>query len=79
MSAERLPIQLACRVLKVSESGFHAWRKRPPSARTLRHTLLLERIRQIHLDSRSTYGSRRVHAELTLGQVPRSESRRWPC
>jgi putative transposase len=68
MAAEKLPVQLVCRVLNVSESGFYAWRKRAPSARSIQHTLLLERIRQVHLDSRSTYGSRRVHAELTLGQ-----------
>lgn len=68
MSAESLPVQLACRVLKVSQSGFYAWRTRAPSARTVRHTLLLERIQQIHLDARGTYGSRRVHAELTMGQ-----------
>src|SRR5215470_13478335 len=67
MVAESLPVQAACRVLQVSESGFYAWRKRQPSARTVRHTLLLERIRHVHIDSRHTYGSRRVHAELTLG------------
>jgi putative transposase len=29
--------------------------------------LLLKQIEQIHVDSRETYGSPRVHAELTLG------------
>src|SRR5437867_5306272 len=67
MAAENLSVQLACRVLNVSESGFYAWRRRPPSARALRHTWLTELIRQVHLDSRGVYGSRRVHAELTLG------------
>jgi putative transposase len=60
-------VQLACRVLNVPESGYYAWRKRPPSARALRHAWLTGLIRQIHTDFRGVYGARRVHAELTLG------------
>lgn len=33
----------------------------------MRHAWLTDVIRQVHVDSRGTYGSRRVHAELTLG------------
>jgi putative transposase len=61
------PRALACRVLDVSESGFYAWRTRPPSGRAIRHAWLPDLIRQIHLDFRGVYGYRRVHAELTLG------------
>ncbi len=68
MTAEGLPTQIACRVLDVTDSGFYAWRNRPLSARALRHTWLSEQIRQIHTDSRGTYGFRRVHAELVLGR-----------
>lgn len=67
MAAQGLPVQLACRVLRVSESGYWAQHERPPSARAIRHAFLTEIIRQIHLDSRGTYGARRIHAELTLG------------
>jgi putative transposase len=67
MVAEGLPAQLACRVLDVSESGFYAWRSRPPSEREVRHAWLTDLIRQIHVDFRGVYGYRRVHAELTLG------------
>ena len=67
MRREGLPTQVACRVLGVSESGFYAWRTRPPSARSIRHAWLTDLIHQIHQQSRGTYGSLRVHAELKLG------------
>jgi transposase InsO family protein len=67
MAAEGMSVQLACRVLEVSESGFYARRERAPSARFIRHAWLTEVIRQAHTASRGTYGIRRIHAELTLG------------
>ncbi len=68
MAAEGCSVLLACRVLAVSESGYYAQHGRPPAARAIRHGLLTDLIRQVHLDSRTAYGARRVHAELTLGQ-----------
>jgi putative transposase len=68
MAAQGLPVQVCCRVLEVSESGFYAWRSRPPSPRAIRHAWLTDAIHQVHAASRQTYGSRRVHAELTLGR-----------
>jgi putative transposase len=59
-------IQLMCRVLEVSRSGFHAWARREPSARAVADRALSERIAEIHTDSLKTYGSPRVHAELRL-------------
>jgi putative transposase len=58
------PISLLCRVLGVSRSGFHAWEKRPPSARDLADAWLVARIQEIHAESRQTYGARRVHRAL---------------
>lgn len=68
MATEGLPIQVCCRIMNVSESGFYAWRNRPPSARTLRHAWLTDEIRQVHAASNGVYGGMRVHAELTLGR-----------
>jgi putative transposase len=68
MAAQGFPVQVCCRVLEVSESGFYAWRSRPPSSRAIRHAWLTDAIHQVHAASRQTYGSRRVHAELTLGR-----------
>jgi putative transposase len=66
MATQGFPVQVCCRVLEVSQSGYYAWHSRPPSVRATRHAWLTDAIRQVHAASRQTYGSRRVHAELTL-------------
>ena len=58
---------MACRVLAVSRSGYYDWLGRPVSVRSQENELLLKHTEQVHADSRETYGSPRVHAELTLG------------
>jgi putative transposase len=61
-------IPLMCRMLGVSRSGYYDWRGRPPSNRSRENAALGVKIQEIHLRSRETYGSPRVHAELrTLG------------
>ncbi|MER7577830.1 IS3 family transposase [Streptomyces sp. NPDC126514] len=67
MARDHVPVQLACRVLHVAESGYYAWRDRPPSNQQVKHAWLTEAIVGIHAASRGTYGSRRVQAELRLG------------
>jgi transposase InsO family protein len=57
-------VSTMCRVLKVSRSGYYAWRDRVPSTRRRDNAELLQRIRQIHVQSRSLYGSPRITAEL---------------
>ena len=68
MAAENLPVQVACRVLRVAESGYYDHRKTTPSERSVRHALLTDLITQIHVESHQIYGGRRIHAELTLGR-----------
>ncbi len=58
---------VACRVLRVSTSGYYEWRERPPSLRAVADAALIVQIREIHVCSRGTYGVPRVHAELRLG------------
>lgn len=58
------PLRVMCRVLQVSRNGYHAWVRRPASARSRRHDQWQSVIRQVHADSRGTYGSPRVHAAL---------------
>ena len=52
------------RVLKVSASGYYAWRSRPVSARATADAGLTRHIRTIHAGSHGAYGAPRVHAEL---------------
>jgi hypothetical protein len=68
IAAQGLPVQVACRVLGVSEVGYYGQLSRPPSERVIRHAWLTDLITRVHADSRGTYGGLRVHAELTLGQ-----------
>lgn len=68
------PAHVQCDVLRVSRSGFYAWRGRQPSARQQRRKRLVASIRQIHADSRGTYGSPRVTAELRAGGETVSEN-----
>jgi putative transposase len=68
LAAEGVPAAVVCRVLHVSESGYHAARSRPPSRRETADHALISTLREIHRDSRGTYGVRRVHAELRLGR-----------
>jgi len=67
MSAHQaeFPIRVMARVLRVSASGYYAWRCRPASAHAQADAVLLRRIRTIHAGSHSTCGALRVHAEGT--------------
>ena len=53
-----------CRALGVSESGYHAGRKRAPAARARRDAELRPLIRASHERSDATYGAPRVHEDL---------------
>ena len=57
----------SCRVLGVSSGGYYKYRNRPMPPAKLRREWLTALIKEVHAESRGTYGSRRVHAELTKG------------
>jgi putative transposase len=58
------PVRLMCRALRVSSSGYYAWRVRPESARTRYDRELTSVIRRLNAESDGTYGSPRMHLEL---------------
>ena len=57
-------VTVMCRLLKVSRSGFYAWRSRPRSPAAVADEVLTEQIRVVFTDNRAVYGAPRVHAEL---------------
>ena len=61
---EHRNVAKACGLLEVSRSAFYAWHQHTPSDRAVADLALLERITQVHEDSRGIYGSPRVHREL---------------
>jgi transposase InsO family protein len=53
-----------CRVLGVSVSGYHVWRRNPGSSREKENLKLVTHIKAVHEESKKTYGSPRIHAEI---------------
>jgi putative transposase len=53
-------VRTLCRALRVSPSGYYAWRGRQPAARTLDNQRLAQRIQQLHMATREAYGTERL-------------------
>ena len=53
-----------CRALRVSKSGYYAWRVRPESQRAREDRQLTRVIRRVHADSKQVYGRPKITAEL---------------
>lgn len=62
--AKVYPLQVLCRVLDVSTSGYYDWRGRGPSARAAEDAQLLTDIRRVFAAGRRKYGSPKVWKEL---------------
>jgi putative transposase len=63
-----------CRVMRVSRSGYYAWRQREPNPDQTRRVALVQ---EIHRQKRGSYGSRRMARELQRRGEPvgRSQAR----
>ncbi len=59
-----------CRVGGVSRSSYYGWRSRSLSARAVADAGLLEQIREIHHNSRGTYGAPRIRGSAPPGRAP---------
>lgn len=65
----RYPIATLCKMLDVSESGYHAWKKRPPSRRATENARITAHLKAEFKRSRETYGSPRLTDELRDGGI----------
>ena len=61
---QEFSLKRMCKVLKVSRSGYYAWKRHSPSQRERANEALLAEIRAAYQLSRRTYGSPRIHAWL---------------
>jgi putative transposase len=57
-------VKRCCELFEVSRAAYYQRRKHIPSQRDLDDAELLEQIRQVHDDSKGTYGSPRIQREL---------------
>ena len=64
MVGESVSVVVCCIALGLSRSGFYAWLKRPESERKKENLELILQIKQIHADSRETYGLPRIYEKL---------------
>jgi transposase InsO family protein len=74
LSAEFL-IKDLCRALQVQRSGYYQWRTQKPGPRQQANEQLLHRIREIHQQSRATYGSPRITHQLKRDRIGCSRNR----
>lgn len=62
--SDEFPINRLCRVFAVSRSGYYTWSQASGSAHARRDGELRAKIAAVHQQSRQTYGSPRITAEL---------------
>ena len=69
------PLKVICRLLEVSRSGYHAWKKRSKSQRRIDNEALLIEIRRVFVDNDSNFGSPRIWDDLKKANIPCSLNR----
>lgn len=72
---DQYAVEIMCRALEVSVSGYYAWRTRTPSQHAQDDAKLVAEIRTIHQASRGLYGSPRIHAALAQAGIQVSRKR----
>lgn len=57
---DEFSIMRMCNVMRVSRSGYYAWRERPEGDRIRRNRELLQHIARVHVASRQAYGAKKT-------------------
>jgi transposase InsO family protein len=73
--AKEFSVRALCLALQVRRSGYYQWRTKKPGPRQRANEQLLHCIRQVHRDSRATYGSPRITRQLKREEVGCSRNR----
>ena len=58
------PLSVICRVLRVTQAGYHAWLKRPASAMAVSRDALADLIKRVFAACKSKYSAPRLYREL---------------
>ena len=58
------PLPVICRVLRVTQAGYHAWLKRPASTMSVARDALAALIRRVFSAFKGKYGAPRIYREL---------------
>lgn len=63
------PIALLCKVMRVSRSGYYAWRGRKEPVLHKENGRLVPLVREFHRVSKGTYGTRRISEDLRAAGI----------
>jgi transposase InsO family protein len=69
------PVTVLCQCLGVTRSGYYAWARRGPAARTVADAQLTRQLCVAHADSRGTYGRPRLYRALRARGIAVSAKR----
>ena len=61
---ENIPVARACRVLRVSRSGYYKWLQREPSERSIDDVALAAEVKEVFHEHRGRYGAPRIRRAL---------------
>ncbi|UZR99784.1 IS3 family transposase [Chondrinema litorale] len=70
------PVEMMCKCLKVSKNSYYSWRRRELAKRNIetKKDILKKHIKEIYDDSKGTYGSPRITAQLIKKNIKISRS-----
>ncbi len=59
-----ISVKAVLKILRVSTSGYYAWKKRKPSKQSIKKKITIEMVKEIHEESNEIYGAPKITIEL---------------